>query len=176
MTRPRPSLPSCAPPARARTALAALAVAVALGGCAAAPRGRASLAPFHSDGCSLFPDGTPGEPGRWCDCCLRHDVAYWRGGTSAERLAADLALRSCVREHTNNAALAEAMYLGVRAGGASVFPTWYRWGYGWPYGRRDRPLSPAEQAAVDEELAAYRARNPELRCDDRGQPIARLVP
>jgi len=156
------------------TRLALLPAALlALVGCATVQRGGARLAPFHSDGCSLFPDGRPGEPGLWCDCCLRHDVAYWRGGTGEERRVADLALRACVLERTGNPALAETVYLGVRAGGAAIFPTWYRWGYGWPYGRGERPLDAAEQADIEEELGAYRVRNPDLRCDARGEPIAR---
>lgn len=148
---------------------------LALSACATVPRGRAGLAPFHSDGCSLYPDGRPGQPGLWCDCCLRHDVAYWRGGTGAERLAADQALKQCVLERTGNPVVAQVVYAGVRAGGSAVFPTWFRWGYGWPRGRGAAPLSPEEEAAAEEELAAYRVRNPELRCDERGEPIAVLA-
>ncbi|HBT84144.1 MAG TPA: hypothetical protein DEB35_12385, partial [Desulfuromonas sp.] len=69
----------------------------------------AELAPFSSDGCSLFPDGTLAERTRWCDCCLTHDIAYWQGGSAAEREAADAALRACVREKTGDANLAETM-------------------------------------------------------------------
>jgi hypothetical protein len=162
------------PPPRpeARTwALTAL-VALASAGCASLPRGHVSVQPFRSDGCSLFPDGSFAEPGKWCDCCLRHDVAYWRGGSAVDRLAADRALRDCVRERTGDPVLAEAMFLGARAGGASVFPTWYRWGYGWPYGRGDRTLSAGEEAEADAELEAYRVRNPDLRCGPGGAPLS----
>ena len=34
---------------------------------------------FTSDGCSLWFDGC------WVKCCVQHDLAYWRGGTSKER-------------------------------------------------------------------------------------------
>jgi protein tyrosine phosphatase (PTP) superfamily phosphohydrolase (DUF442 family) len=128
--------------------------------CAGGALAAEQLAPFASDGCSLFPNGTPSAREKWCDCCLQHDLAYWQGGTEAERLAADAALRDCVLVKTVDAQLAEAMYLGVRAGGHPAFPTWYRWGYGWPYGRGYAPLTAQERTEVDrqrgtaEQLAA----------------------
>ena len=137
---------------------------LALTGCATAPTGRATVAPFISDGCSLFPDGTPAHPELWCDCCLRHDVAYWQGGSDDDRLAADRALRACVEARTDDPALARLVYVGVRAGGSSVFPTGFRWGYGWPFGRSNQPLTPQERAQVEEQLQAYLAGNPDLRC------------
>ena len=42
----------------------------------------ADIAPFTSDGCSSFPDGTPANQSLWLECCVRHDLAYWRGGPS----------------------------------------------------------------------------------------------
>ncbi len=91
----------------------------------------ADLDDFMSDGCSLFPDGDFKERAKWCDCCLAHDISYWRGGTKDDRKRADEKLRDCVFERTGNKALAKLMYDGVRAGGHPAFPTWYRWGYGW---------------------------------------------
>lgn len=87
-------------------------------------------------------------PQRWRDCCVAHDVVYWRGGTSDERLGADEALRACVLARTQDAPLAWLMYRGVRAGGVPWLPTTYRWGYGWPFGRGYAPLSPAELQQV----------------------------
>ena len=84
------------------------------------------LSDFTSDGCSLFPDSSLINSDDWCVCCLEHDIAYWKGGTEAERLAADQALRDCVIEKTGNKQLAEAMYVGVRMGGSPYFQTWYR--------------------------------------------------
>ena len=146
---------------------------LALFACASVPRGAATIAPFHSDGCSLFPDGRPEQPGLWCDCCLAHDLAYWRGGTAEERLAADQALRYCVQERTGNRVTAETIYLGARLGGAPAFPSWYRWGYGWPFRRGYRALGAAEREAAAAQEAAYRLRNPDLLCDTRGEPISR---
>jgi len=113
------------------------------------------LADFTSDGCSLFVDGTFDKPELWKECCLLHDMAYWRGGTEEERKLADLAFKACVEKKTGDAALANLMYEAVRAGGAPHFPTWYRWGYGWPIGRGYKALTPEEEKLADEKLEAY---------------------
>ncbi|HVT36076.1 MAG TPA: hypothetical protein VHE37_10840 [Nevskiaceae bacterium] len=131
----------------------AAAAALLLAGCAAHP-----IRDFTTDGCTLFPDGN------WCDCCRVHDEAYWRGGTQEQREAADVKLRDCVLAKSGDKALAETMYYGVRGGGAPVFPTWYRWGYGWEYGRGYAPLSADEQKAADAKLAAYHATHGPLQC------------
>jgi len=126
----------------------------------------AELAPFQSDGCSLFPDGTWADRNKWCGCCQQHDIAYWQGGTAAQRQAADEALRGCVLEKTGDARLAETMYLGVRAGGHPVFPTWYRWGYGWSYGRGYAPLTTEEQQQAQVLLESYWRQHPQGYCGD----------
>jgi len=115
----------------------------------------AELHPFTSDGCSLFPDGNLESPQLWCDCCLAHDLAYWRGGSEEERQRADEELRACVQARTGNKPLADLMFQGVRSGGRPVFPTWYRWGYGWRYGRGYAPLTAKEQDQVRVRLADY---------------------
>jgi len=114
------------------------------------------LADFTSDGCSLFVDGTFEDPELWKECCLKHDIAYWQGGTKEERAAADIAFRECVQKKTGNAELAEVMYQAVRQGGEPYYPTWYRWGYGWPIGRGYRALTVAEKDLVKIKLAEYR--------------------
>ena len=124
----------------------------------------ADLRPFTSDGCSLFPDGTIKDRTKWCDCCLSHDIAYWQGGTEEERKKADEVLRACVLERTKDRNLAETMYLGVRAGGHPAFPTWYRWAYGWSYGRGYKPLSDAEKQQVRERLNEYAQKHPTGYC------------
>ena len=53
--------------------------------------------PFVFDGCTAIPEHVFG----WIDItqsCLEHDYAYWAGGTSADRLKADRALRDGIQE------------------------------------------------------------------------------
>jgi len=114
------------------------------------------LSDFTSDGCSLFIDGTFKNPELWKDCCVEHDITYWKGGTKEEREAADLKFRECIVKKTGDKALALLMYEAVRAGGGPHFPTWYRWGYGWPLGRGYKALNEQEKALVEKKLAKYR--------------------
>ncbi len=119
---------------------------------------------FTSDGCSLFPDGNVKDRALWCDCCLAHDIAYWQGGTKEDRKHADEVLRECVLESTGSKALADMMYDGVRAGGHPAFLTWYRWGYGWKYGKAYAPLTKQEKQQVREKLDAYYKKHPSGYC------------
>ena len=114
------------------------------------------LSDFKSDGCSLFVDGTFANKELWRGCCTEHDVAYWRGGTAEERKAADIRFRECILKKTGDKVLARTMYEAVRAGGSPHFPTWYRWGYGWPQGRGYKALTDEEEVLVERKLAAYR--------------------
>lgn len=120
-------------------------------GCATA----SEIYEFKSDGCSLFPNGTLKDRTLWCDCCFKHDIAYWRGGSRVERKEADKALHACVLERTKNIILADMMYNGVRFGGSASFPMWYRWGYGWKYGRGYQPLTDEEQKQASDKLEEY---------------------
>ncbi len=110
-----------------------------------------TLKPFTSDGCSLFPDGTYEQQSLWMECCIRHDIAYWQGGTQAQRLAADEALEACV-SRVGEPEVAKLMLAGVRIGGSPYFPTWYRWGYGWPYKRGYAELTEAEKQQIKREV------------------------
>lgn len=132
----------------------------------------ADLRDFTSDGCSLFLDGTISDRTKWCECCMRHDVAYWSGGTEQERKQSDAALRDCVLERTGDKSLAETMYLGVRAGGHPAFPTGYRWAYGWSYGRGYRPLNDDERQLVRAMLDAYETNHPGGYCAEQRGPVA----
>lgn len=114
-----------------------------------------ALQPFSSDGCSLFPDSAAKTSLDWCDCCFQHDIAYWRGGTEAERQHADKQLQTCVENKTGNGALAALMYEGVRVGGSPYFPTWYRWGYGWEENRGYQSLTDAQLKQADNLMSAY---------------------
>ena len=115
----------------------------------------ASLSPFSSDGCSLFPDSSLISKDDWCSCCFEHDLDYWRGGTYQERKAADARLRDCVFERTGNKTLATLMYEGVRVGGSPYFYNWYRWGYGWSYDRKYQALTAEEHDYADKLVEQY---------------------
>ncbi len=115
---------------------------------------------FSSDGCSLFPDGTPGQQTLWCDCCFTHDIAYWQGGNRQQKEQADEALRECVLQKTASRLLANSMYYGVKLGGSPVFPSGYRWGYGWRYGRGFQSLNQHEKQQMTKKLQQYRESTP----------------
>jgi hypothetical protein len=112
------------------------------------------LKPFTTDGCSAFPDGTPVNRTAWLNCCIRHDMAYWKGGTHGERKDADRALESCVA-NIGEPEIAKLMRTGVRAGGSPYWPTPFRWGYGWPYLRGYKALSSEEQVEVQQRLDEF---------------------
>ena len=116
------------------------------------------LTSFTSDGCSSFPDGTLEQKTLWQQCCFAHDKAYWQGGVYGDREKADFELRSCVAG-VGEPAIAVLMLAGVRVGGSPIFPTAYRWGYGWPYFRWYQALTKSEQEEVRVRLAEYEASN-----------------
>lgn len=157
-------------PSSFRMSFITLLTALCLIGSSQANVHAADLKAFASDGCSLFPDGTIHDRAKWCDCCLSHDLAYWQGGTEEEREKADRELKSCVLNRTNDKALAETMFLGVRAGGHPAFPAWYRWGYGWSYGRGYKPLSVLEKQRAGQQLDSYQQKHPAGYCG-RTSPI-----
>jgi len=149
---------------------AAVLLAIAAAGCSTP----SALKDFTTDGCSLFPDGElRGDRKLWCDCCLRHDMTYWRGGTQDERLAADRTLRDCVRAKSGDRKLAALMYRGVRLGGHPAFPTWYRWGYGWAYGRGYEPLTAAEQQEAQQRMDRYLREHGTRYCDAPASPSSK---
>lgn len=83
--------------------------------------------PFHTDGCSAFPDG------RLYGCCVEHDIAYWCGGSRRDRCDADRRLRACAEVFDRSQS--GLVYWGVRMGGVPWLPLPWRWGYGHPFGR-----------------------------------------
>jgi hypothetical protein len=91
--------------------------------------------PFRSDGCSCWPDGD------WVECCVEHDLPYWKGGTREARKDADLRLRECVSEK-GHPIIGAVMFLGVRLGGVWWLPTPFRWGFGWDYPESGPPGIP----------------------------------
>ena len=90
------------------------------------------LKPFKSDGCSCWPDSD------WLECCVEHDLIYWRGGSAQERKAADQALKKCIIE-SGHPFMGNVMYYGVRIGGVWWLPTSFRWGFGWDYPQSGPP-------------------------------------
>lgn len=116
----------------------------------------AQLVPFTTDGCSLFPDGTAQDPRRWQACCVRHDEAYYLGGTRAERAVADRALRDCVTAACSSQ-VGDLMWSGVTLGGSPMFATPWRWGYAWSgSGAADyRMLTPGERRAARSQIDRF---------------------
>lgn len=135
------------------------------------------LKPFSSDGCSMSPDGIPGQIS-WVDCCIRHDIKYWLGGTESQRLEADKALRGCISDKASSF-IASIYYLGVRAGGGPDQRMSYRWGYGWNYRRPYASLSEFETSQAEYlygvgliqlETAADRHQIPVVSSADKDDP------
>lgn len=124
------------------------------------------LQAFSSDGCSLFPDADLISGDDWCSCCFEHDIAYWRGGTEEQRLAADRALQACVTAKTDNQTLGRLMFEGVQAGGSPYFYNWYRWGYGWGFERKYQALTEVENERADVLLNEYMTANTTNYCGD----------
>jgi hypothetical protein len=112
------------------------------------------LAPFTTDGCSSYPDGTYEHKRLWKACCVTHDYAYWQGGTRGQRRVADAGLRSCIA-NLGKKSTAALMHFGVRIGGAPYFPTKFRWGYGWAYYRGYGELSPEELKQAQDKLELF---------------------
>lgn len=112
------------------------------------------ISSFTSDGCSAFPDGKIEHQTLWLNCCIQHDLAYWKGGSYEERERADKQLEQCV-SNVGEEEIGSLMYAGVRAGGSPYLPTPYRWGYGWPFPRGYQVLTDAEKESARQQLRAF---------------------
>ncbi len=99
------------------------------------------LRPFSTDGCSQSPNEFPNAV--IVECCVKHDVAYWLGGTAEEKLASDENLEQCIAAKTN-ALTGKAYRAGVAIGGTPLGYNSFRWGYGWDTLRPYGPLSSDE--------------------------------
>ncbi|MCO7225220.1 FAD-binding oxidoreductase [Pleionea sp. CnH1-48] len=128
----------------------------------------AELAPFTTDGCSAFPDGTLKENQLWLGCCIAHDRDYWAGGTKEERKQSDKRLEQCVSQ-LGKEKLSKIMYMGVRLGGTPFLPTSFRWGYGWSESRGYKPLTETEQKLVEQawKRSDYYQHNPQKKSQDK---------
>jgi hypothetical protein len=115
-----------------------------------------TLAPFTTDGCSMWIDGTFDQPYSWRHCCVAHDRTYWVGGTAQERHRSDQELQKCITDVAGKM-MGDYMYTAVIPGGSPYWLTPYRWGYGWSYFeggklRGYKVLSEEELAQVRERL------------------------
>jgi len=106
------------------------------------------LVPFTADGCPTFPYSIeyPNQD-KWALCCIQHNVAYWKGGSSDDRQDADKQLRACIIEQ-GDANAAGLVYVGVRQRDMDLITLTRRWGYGWKINRGYAPLSIDERAQV----------------------------
>ncbi len=109
--------------------------------------GGAHLKSFMTDGCTMFPEGTPRRPSLWKHCCFEHDLRYWFGGASADMDFADESLKQCVKEAAGSF-WANLIYQGVREGHYSPIKNQYHWSWGWEPERADSPLSAAEKTTI----------------------------
>ncbi len=127
-------------------------ISFAFTNCASAPRNTAQeprLRSFSTDYCSAYREGPRDNPNQWSQCCVIHDVRYWRGGTWEERIAADHELEKCVAD-TGAEKESRRMFLGVRIGGGALWATSYHWGYGWKHVRGYDRLTERERADMEE--------------------------
>ena len=95
------------------------------------------MKPFTTDGCSggmsIIWRFISGHNPPWEGACIIHDRAYWMGGCSKMRRAADLRLAYAVC-HRGYPIMAAAMFYSVRIAGWAYWPLPWRWGYAhkWP--------------------------------------------
>jgi len=87
---------------------------------------------FTQDGCTLFPDRLPGHDFR--TVCLKHDIAYWAGGTAERQRAVNRQFREDIATvGPFGPLLAWPMYIGVVYFGDNGVSRVVNshWGYGW---------------------------------------------
>lgn len=127
--------------------------ALSLSSCQTLPR-EVPLRDFTTDGCTGGPEGTRCDDDAWLHACLEHDFRYWQGGTRQQRREADIVLREQIRE-TGNPGMGNLAFVAVRLGGSALWPTPFRWGYGWEqYPRFPRPLTAREEKLVKKKSPA----------------------
>ncbi len=98
---------------------------------------------FYTDFCTFFPEGTRLKPKLWEECCVRHDLVYWAGGTKDQQKQSDLELKQCVTIKAGRA-WGSLMYRGVRIGHLSPIKSEMKWGHGWGDDRSFQPLKSVE--------------------------------
>nr|BDT27001.1 hypothetical protein BHI3_04670 [Bacteriovorax sp. HI3] len=108
------------------------------------------LNPFESDGCSMVPDSEPFSNNDWLNCCIPHDINYWKGGTAEEKEKTDMAFKACLEKNKMGKWLSTIFYYGVSLGGTPKIKTTWRWGYGWEKSRSFSPLSKKDLKKINE--------------------------
>jgi hypothetical protein len=108
------------------------------------------LRPFYSDGCSRSPDkfSLDSKDSRLTNCCIRHDISYWLGGTEAEKEVADQELDGCISGHGHKKTGKIYGFFPGKFGGPLSSES-FRWGYGWNYRRPFGKLTDDEKKQVD---------------------------
>jgi len=129
-----------------RLVLLAAAGLIVAGGAEATTQPAAPV-PFSSNGCSGFREA------KFFSCCFVHDLAFWAGGTWADRRAADLSLRRCIKDISHNFVIADVAYSLTRLG---IVPGTFMndgWGRAWRGQKRTRfqALTPDQRLQVDTE-------------------------
>ena len=79
---------------------------------------------------------------------------------------ADRKFLECVRE-TRSGFLAPFRWFGVRVGALGIFPTPFRWGYGWRWPRTKAPQNDNSEFTEESQLEALEAKLAEAREMDR---------
>ena len=93
---------------------------------------------FTWDGCSggisaltnLFFTKVDWEDGNGC---LKHDYAYWKGGTFTMKRNADNDLYNHIVSLGHSKIYAYIVWFAIAIGGLPFIPAPWRWGYGYPY-------------------------------------------
>jgi hypothetical protein len=101
------------------------------------------LGPFTSDGCTL-PDSLSEQ--KYRECCVKHDIAYWIGGTIADKTRSDVALVNCIRSKGADEFTAGAWQLMLSNFGLE------HWGTDWNPKRDNKPLTDKEWKQVKDLL------------------------
>ncbi len=103
------------------------------------------LKPFSSDGCSAVADAFLNK--NWVNCCIKHDIEYWVGGSENDKDLADKELEKCVGASTFPL-FGSLFYSGVSLGGSPSLPTSWRWGYGYVHNHGYSPRTMEEKLLV----------------------------
>ncbi|WP_127716847.1 hypothetical protein [Halobacteriovorax sp. HLS] len=110
------------------------------------------LKPFETDLCTMFSEETRDGKISWEDCCIKHDLAYWVGGTKDDMKRADLEIRSCVKSK-GLSKLSYMMYLGIKIGHLSPIKNKYKWGWAYPKKAKTYfPISQQQEAIIKKQL------------------------